>query len=136
MVFTFDITESQGMTPYRIAFAPNHLDRGDRRVDGAVRSSRRAADRDLPGFIATTPVLPRHATDAAHFEDASLAPPIASGPYVVAEVKAGERIVLRRNPHYWGADVPSRRGQFNFERDRARLLPRRRRHVRGVQGPV
>ncbi len=74
-----------------------------------------AADRELPLLLAAMPVLPKHATDVAHFAEASLTPPTASGPYLVAEVKAGERLVLRRDPNYWGKDIPTRRGLFNFD---------------------
>ncbi len=74
-----------------------------------------AVDRELPLLLAAMPVLPKHATDVAHFAEASLTPPTASGPYLVAEVKAGERLVLRRDPNYWGKDIPTRRGLFNFD---------------------
>lgn len=46
---------------------------------------------------------------------AVMTPPIGSGPYVVADVKQGKSITYRRNPNYWAADHPVRKGQFNFE---------------------
>ena len=61
------------------------------------------------------PVLPKHATDVEHFGDATLAKPIGSGPYVVEDVKPGARLLLRRDPNYWGADLPSQRGFYNFD---------------------
>lgn len=72
-------------------------------------------DRELPLQLAALPVLPEHATDVEHFADASLAPPVASGPYLVADVRPGQRLVLRRDPNYWGKDLPVRRGLFNFD---------------------
>ncbi|MCP8940738.1 extracellular solute-binding protein [Alsobacter sp. SYSU M60028] len=72
-----------------------------------------ADDRELPLILALMPVLPRHATDADRFEETTLAPPIGSGPYVVAQVKPGESITYRRNPDYWGKDLPISRGLYN-----------------------
>ena len=41
--------------------------------------------------------------------------PVSSGPYVVAEVKPGERLVLKRDPNYWARDLPINRGLYNFD---------------------
>ena len=46
----------------------------------------------------------------------NLEPPIGSGPYLLDQYHLGADISFRRNPHYWGADLPSRRGHFNFDR--------------------
>ena len=61
------------------------------------------------------PILPRHAVDPERFEETSLAPPLGSGPYVVAEVDAGRSVTLRRNPDYWGRDLAVNRGLWNFD---------------------
>lgn len=72
-------------------------------------------DRELPLILALMPVLSQRATDAANFEQASFAIPVGSGPYRVAEVDPGEKLILRRNPDYWAKDLPSQRGFFNFD---------------------
>ena len=61
------------------------------------------------------PVLSRAHTDAEHFEDQTLQIPVGSGPYRVAEVKPGERLVLERDPNYWANDLPISRGLYNFD---------------------
>jgi peptide/nickel transport system substrate-binding protein len=33
----------------------------------------------------------------------------------VAEVRPGERIVFRKDPDYWGRDLPAARGLWNFD---------------------
>jgi peptide/nickel transport system substrate-binding protein len=45
-----------------------------------------ANDRELPLILGLMPVLPRHATDVATFEETSMKPPIGSGPYRVTQV--------------------------------------------------
>ena len=42
--------------------------------------------------------------------------PIGSGPYRIASPAMGRDITYVRDPAYWGADLPSRKGQFNFDR--------------------
>jgi peptide/nickel transport system substrate-binding protein len=61
------------------------------------------------------PVLPKHAIDAATFEDATLLKPIGSGPYVVANVDLGKSMTLKRDPNYWGRALSINRGLWNFD---------------------
>jgi peptide/nickel transport system substrate-binding protein len=61
------------------------------------------------------PILPKHAIDPEKFEETTLSPLIGSGPYTVAQVSPGERIVFKRNPNYWGKDIPSKRGFDNYD---------------------
>ena len=42
--------------------------------------------------------------------------PVGSGPYKVASPAMGRDITYVRDPGYWGIDLPSRKGQFNFDR--------------------
>ena len=72
-------------------------------------------DRELPLILGLMPILPRHAVDAATFEETSLKPPIGSGPYRVSKVDPGASVTLARNPDYWGRDLPINRGLWNFE---------------------
>lgn len=42
--------------------------------------------------------------------------PVASGPYSIDRIDYTRgNVVYRRNPDYWGANLPSRRGTFNFD---------------------
>ena len=41
-----------------------------------------------------------------------------SGPYVIETVDVNRRIVYKRNPDYWGKDLPINRGRHNFDRIR------------------
>jgi len=72
-------------------------------------------DRELPLILALMPILAKHATDPDHFDETTLKPPIGSGPYQIAEVKPGESILYRRNPNFWGKDLPINRGLYNAD---------------------
>ncbi|WP_300181205.1 extracellular solute-binding protein [Bradyrhizobium sp.] len=72
-------------------------------------------DRELPLILGLMPILPKHATNVATFEETSLTPPIGSGPYRITDVKPGASVTFTRNPDYWGRDLPVNRGMWNFD---------------------
>lgn len=72
-------------------------------------------DRELPLLIGMMTIFPAHATDPDTFDKTSLTPPVGSGPYLLTEVKPGERVVLTRRKDYWGEDLPITRGLYNFD---------------------
>ncbi|HUE47433.1 MAG TPA: extracellular solute-binding protein, partial [Aestuariivirgaceae bacterium] len=78
-------------------------------------------DRELVLILGLMPVLPRHAFAEREFEATTLEPLVGSGPYTVAEVRPGERVVFRKDPDYWGRDLPAARGLWNFDEVRLDL---------------
>lgn len=72
-------------------------------------------DRELPLILGLMPILPSHAINPDTFDETSLAAPIGSGPYRVAEVRPGESVLLKRDADYWGRDLPVNRGYYNFD---------------------
>ncbi|MBT3071816.1 extracellular solute-binding protein [Rhodomicrobium sp. Az07] len=76
------------------------------------------ADREMPLIMGLMPVLPRHALTPESFERTSFDKPISSGPYVIEEIEPGASITYRKNPDWWGRNLPFNRGQYNFERIR------------------
>ncbi len=114
VAFSFDLLKNKGRPQQRSAFslvkAVTTPDEHTIHYDLAG-----ANDRELPLILAIMPVLPQHATDVEHFNESTLQTPIGSGPYKVAEIKVGERIVLRRDANYWGRDLPIQKGLHNFD---------------------
>ncbi|MGJ5195532.1 extracellular solute-binding protein [Bradyrhizobium sp. HKCCYLRH1030] len=74
-----------------------------------------AEDRELPLILGLMPILAKHATDRASFEDTTMTAPLGSGPYRVTAVQPGSSVTLTRNPDYWGRDLPVNRGLWNFD---------------------
>ena len=72
-------------------------------------------DRELPMIVGLMPILSKAYWQGKDFEASSLIPPISSGPYVVADVKPGESLILKKNPNYWGKDLPINKGMWNFD---------------------
>ncbi|MDN7793975.1 extracellular solute-binding protein [Burkholderia vietnamiensis] len=50
------------------------------------------------------------------FDQIANVPPIASGAYLIEQRRNDKQIAYVRNPHYWAANLPSRRGMFRFAR--------------------
>ena len=74
-----------------------------------------SGDREMPLIMGLMPVLPRHLLTPETFEKTTLEPPVGSGPYIVAEVDPGKSITYKRDPDYWGRDLPVNRGLYNFD---------------------
>jgi microcin C transport system substrate-binding protein len=79
-------------------------------------------NRELPTIIGEVPVLPKHfwegTDDQGRKRDISLTTlekPLGSGPYRIKEFVAGRSVVLERVRDYWGANLPVRTGQNNFD---------------------
>ncbi|MDJ0781193.1 MAG: extracellular solute-binding protein [Desulfosarcinaceae bacterium] len=69
---------------------------------------------ELPLIIGQLTVMPKHHWEGRDFSKPGLEIPIGSGPYRIADVKPGSSITYRRDPDYWGRDIPVNRGQYNF----------------------
>jgi peptide/nickel transport system substrate-binding protein len=74
-----------------------------------------SGDREMPLIIGLMPVLPKHLIDPKRFEKTTLAPLVGSGPYVISKIDAGKSIAFRRDPNYWGRELPVNRGLYNFD---------------------
>ena len=62
------------------------------------------------------PILPAHYYEGVDITKTTMKPPLGSGPYRIAEFDAGKRIVYERVDDYWGWEVPSVKGKYNFKR--------------------
>ncbi len=74
-----------------------------------------AFDREMPLIMGLMPILPQHDWQSRVFNETTLRPPVGSGPYRVATVVPGRLVVLKRDPAYWGRDLPAERGMNNFD---------------------
>ena len=54
----------------------------------------------------------------AKLDESRMEPGLGSGPYVLESYDVNQRVIYRRNPDYWGKDLPINLGQNNFDRIR------------------
>ena len=85
---------------------------GERKVRFTFSSG---LNRELPLIIGELPILSKAYYETHAFEKTTLVPPLGSGPYRVESVDPGRSITYARVEDYWGADLPVRRGQHNFD---------------------
>lgn len=81
-----------------------------------VRFDFTVPDRTLPLIVGSMSVFSRSWDKGKPFDQVVTELPIGSGPYVIPSPALGRDITYVRDPHYWGAELPVRRGQFNFDR--------------------
>ena len=83
---------------------------------GTVRFTFNTEDRELALLAGLRPILKKSQWDGVDFAESGLdVVPITSSPLVIDDFEAGRFISLKRNPDYWGADVPFRVGTFNLD---------------------
>jgi peptide/nickel transport system substrate-binding protein len=113
VIFTLELLRDKGWPRYRTTV--NKIERMEKVGADGVRLTFKEPDRELPLILGLMPILPKHATDAENFAKSTLKPLMGSGPYKVETVRPGELITLRRDPNYWAAELPSRRGFNNYD---------------------
>ncbi len=113
VIFSWQLLRDHGRPNYRTYYGK--VARADALDERTVRFDLGGADdRELPLILGLMPVLAKHAIDAARFEDTTFAKPIGSGPYTVADLDPGKSVTLKRDPNYWGSELPINRGLWNF----------------------
>jgi microcin C transport system substrate-binding protein len=86
-----------------------------------VRFEFRDRNRELPLLAGSMPVFSRKwgmKADGSRipFDQLAFDKPIGSGPYLIESYDNGRTITFKRDPNYWGADLPVRVGMNNFDR--------------------
>lgn len=73
------------------------------------------SDRELPLLLGMMPIFSKAYYTKVPFNKTTLEPPLTSGPYLITKVDPGRGIIFKRNPNYWGKDLPVNRGLHNFD---------------------
>ncbi|WP_372613887.1 extracellular solute-binding protein [Halomonas sp.] len=115
VVFSFETLTEKGQPFYAAYYADvievKALDEDTVHFDLADSESR-----ELPLIIGQLPILPAHFWEGRDFEATTLDALLGSGPYRIAEVEPGRRIIYERVEDYWGRDLPVNRGRHNIGR--------------------
>lgn len=118
VLFSYEVQRQYGTPNRRLFYGKVAL--AERLDERAVRFTFRrepdgGIDREMPMLMGLLGVQQKAWWQDRVFDRTTLEPPPGSGPYRIAEVEAGRRIVYARDPDYWGRDIPVRRGQNNFD---------------------
>ncbi len=115
VVFSFEILKTKGHPRFRTYYASvKSVEKlGDRQVKFTFVPGN---NRELPFIIADgLPILSKKFFESGPFDKTTLKPILGSGPYVVDSLEPGRSITYRRVANYWAANLPTERGQYNFD---------------------
>jgi len=114
VVFSFDILREKGAPHYKAYYADietiEALDK--HRVKFSFKNNQ---NKELALIVGQVAILPKHYWSEREFQKPSQDKPIGSGPYIIDRFEAGRSLTYKRNPTYWGADIPVRKGKYNFD---------------------
>lgn len=71
---------------------------------------------ELPLILGQLPIFSKKYWSDKEFKKATLTPPLSNGPYMIESFDAGRRIIYKKNPNYWGNDLPVNKGRNNFDK--------------------
>ena len=121
VVFSYETLRDKGLPSFR-AVIQKQIESAEILAPHRVRFTFKQGipTRDLPLTVGGLPIFSKAWYDStgADFEDSTLTPGLGSGPYVLDSLDVGQQIIYRRNPDYWGKDLPINRGRHNFDRIR------------------
>lgn len=114
VAFSYRMLKEKGAPHYRSYFTDvTAVETPDART--VIFRFKDGTNRELPLIIGEFPVFAAAFYANRPFDQASLEPPLGSGPYQVKSVDANRSVTYQRNPNYWAAHLPSQKGHHNFD---------------------
>nr|WP_233252555.1 extracellular solute-binding protein [Maritimibacter sp. 55A14] len=118
VVYSYELLRDKGLPSFR-AVLRKQVVKAEALSPDRVKFTfaENAPKRDLPLLVGGLPVFSKAHFEGsgADFEASSMNPAVGSGPYILGEVDVGQSVTYRRNPDYWGWDLPINQGRYNFE---------------------
>ncbi|MBL8905551.1 MAG: ABC transporter substrate-binding protein [Rhizobiales bacterium] len=113
VVFSMETLRDKGLPRFKTYYSKvKSIETPDERT---IVMKQDSGDRELPLLLGLMPIIPKHYWKGRKFDATSLDPFVGSGPYMFGEIRPGESIVYRKNPDYWGRNLPFNRGLWNFD---------------------
>ena len=113
IVFTLETLRDKGRPNFKNNFSK--ITKMEAPDEHTIVFTQDKGDRELPMIIGLMPILSKKSWEGKTFDESSLNPIIGSGPYVFGDVKPGEQITYKKNPDYWGKNLPISKGLWNFD---------------------
>lgn len=115
VVFSFEAITQKGSPIYKMYYSD--VDRVEKIGKYEVRFyfKKGTNNKELPMILAQFHIFSAKDWQDREFDKPTLQVPLGSGPYVVKDFQVNKFVTLQKNPHYWGKDLPVRRGFYNFD---------------------
>lgn len=118
VAFSFETFRTKGLTDFRTVFN-DQIESAEVLDPHRIKFTFKPGQptRDLPESVGGLPIFSKahYLANKLDMEESSMTPYLGSGPYVVDRIEIGKSISYRRNPDYWGEDLPITKGQNNFD---------------------
>ncbi|MDP6833000.1 MAG: extracellular solute-binding protein, partial [Alphaproteobacteria bacterium] len=114
VIFSLQILRDEGRPNHRFYYGQvATIERpGPRSVTFRFKDNR---NRELPLIMGMMPILSRAWFKGREFDRVSLTPLMGSGPYLVDKVDPARSVQYRRIRNHWSKNLPSGKGQNNFD---------------------
>lgn len=114
VMWSYETLGTEGHPRYRGAWTK--IDKMEQTGPRKIRFTFNVADRELALIIGMRPILKKAQWEGRDFGSSGLdVIPISSAPYVIDDFEAGRYVSLKRDPDYWGKDLPFMKGQANLD---------------------
>ena len=115
VVFSFNTLIEKGSPIYKIYYSD--IDRVERINSHHVRFyfKKGIKNRELPLILSQFKVFSTEQYKNKDFATPSLEPMLGSGPYTITAFEPNKFVELKRNKNYWGKNIPTRIGSYNFD---------------------
>ncbi len=114
VMWSFETLGNQGHPRYRNAWS--QVEKMEQTGPRSVRFSFNTDNRELALLMGLRPILKKSQWEGRDFGESGFdIVPIGSSPYFVDTYEANKFISLKRNPDYWGKDLPFMRGKANLD---------------------
>ena len=113
VVFSMETLRDKGRPNFKNSYSK--ITKVETPDDHTVTFHQESGDRELPLIVGLMPILSKAFWQGKDFAQTTLDPMVGSGPYVMDKIKAGETITYKKNPAYWGRDLPIGKGLWNFD---------------------
>ncbi|WP_425427952.1 extracellular solute-binding protein [Aliiruegeria haliotis] len=118
VLFSYELFREKGLPSFRAVLR-------EQVKEGEVLDERRVRyifhedqpKRDLIQTVGSLPVFSKahYEANGLDLEENSMTPFLGSGAYVPDQLDVGKRATYKRNPDYWGKDLPINKGRHNFD---------------------
>lgn len=114
VVFSFNTLMEKGSPTYKLYWGD--VDRVEKTGPLKARFHFKVTDnKELPMIMGQMPVISKAYWEKREFSEGSLDIPVSTGPYKIDRFEPGRYVVYKRDPNYWGRNLPAKIGTDNFD---------------------
>ncbi|MGH1369136.1 MAG: extracellular solute-binding protein [Maritimibacter sp.] len=114
VMWSFETLGTIGHPRYHAAW--NNVETMEQTGPRSVRFTFKSKDLEAPLIMGLRPILQKAQWQGKDFEASGVdVLPIGSSPYVLDDFVPTRYFTVKRNPEYWGKDLPFMRGKANFD---------------------